>query len=141
MADIDNIKDEAKEAYNDVREETQEVVQEVKAAFKGEKLDSANTVGGAGYRSDDNTNKGPAVASLVLGILSLICACFGYSSIAGLIFGIIGIVLGAKARKVSQTGLATAGFVCSLIGLILCAIGLVCVIACAGAVGLLSAFS
>ena len=74
-------------------------------------------------------------------ILSLICACFGYSSIAGLIFGIIGIVLGAKARKVSQTGLATAGFVCSLIGLILCAIGLVCVIACASAAGLLSALN
>ncbi|MBO4563653.1 MAG: hypothetical protein J5772_08590 [Clostridia bacterium] len=76
-----------------------------------------------------------AVASLVLGILSLVCAFFGYSSIAGLIFGIIGVALGANARKQAQTGLATGGFVCSIIGLILCAIGLVCAIACASAVG------
>ncbi|MCR5809385.1 MAG: hypothetical protein K6G56_07465 [Clostridiales bacterium] len=74
----------------------------------------------------------------MLGVLSLICALFGYSSILGLVLGIVGVALGAKARKEAQTGIATAGFVCSLLGLIFCAIGLVCVIACAGAAGILS---
>ena len=137
----DNIRDEARGAFQDVREEAQEVVQEARATVKGEKLGSAGTVGGAGYRADNTTSNGSAVASLVLGILSLICAFFGYGAILGLIFGIIGTVLGAKARKTSQTGLATGGFVCSLIGLIFSAVGLVCAIACVGALGTLSAAS
>ena len=138
MADhMENLKEEAKEAYKEIREEAQEVVQEAKATATGEKLDSAGTVGGAGYRADNNTSNGGAVASLVLGILSLVCAFFGYGAVLGLLFGIIGTVLGAKARKVSQTGIATGGFVCSLIGLIFSAVGLVCAVACVGALGVL----
>jgi len=138
MADhMENLKKEAKEAYKEIREEAQEVVQEAKATATGEKLDSAGTVGGAGYRADNNTSNGGAVASLVLGILSLVCAFFGYGAVLGLLFGIIGTVLGAKARKVSQTGIATGGFVCSLIGLIFSAVGLVCAVACVGALGVL----
>lgn len=130
---------EAKNSFTEVKEEAAEVVQEVKAAIKGETLATANTVGGAGYRAaEDPAKKTPATASLVLGIISLICALFGYSAILGLILGIIGVVLGAKARKINQTGVATAGFVCSLIGLILCGVAIVCVVACAGAVGILS---
>lgn len=131
---MNDIKNEAKSAYDDIKEETQEVVEEARAAVKGEKLDSSDTVGGAGYRESGSASNGMAIASLVLGILSMVCAFFGYSAILGLIFGIVGVVLGAKARKVSQTGLATGGFVCSLIGLIFCAIGLVCAVACASAV-------
>ena len=136
---IEDIKEEAKSTYYDIREETQEVVQEARAAVTGTKLDSANEVGGAGYRAANNTSNGSAIASLVLGILSLICAFFGYSAILGLIFGIIGVALGAKARKAAQTGMATGGFVCSLIGLVFCAIGLVCVVACVGTLGALGA--
>ena len=98
-------------------------------------------MGGAGYRADNKTSSGAATASLVLGILSLICVFFGHGAILGLVFGIVGVVLGAKARKESQTGTATAGFVCSLIGLIICAIGLVCVIACVSSLGLLGFLS
>ena len=136
---IEDVKAGAKDVVQDVREEAKEVVQEVKAAASGQKLDSAQTVGGAGYRAENNTSSGKAVASLVLGILSLICAFFGYSAIVGLIFGIVGVSLGAKARKEAQTGLATGGFVCSIIGLIFCALGLVCAIACVGALGALGA--
>jgi len=136
---IDDVKSEAQSTFSDIREEAHEVAQEARAAVTGETLGSSNTVGGAGYRAANNTSNGGAVASLVLGILSLICAFFGYSAIVGLIFGIIGVALGAKARKVSQTGLATGGFVCSLIGLIFCAIGLVCALVCVGTLGALGA--
>ena len=115
--------------------------QEAKASVTGQQLNTAGTVGGAGYRADNKTSSGSATASLVLGILSLICVFFGYGAILGLVLGIIGVALGAKARKESQTGMATAGFVCSLIGLILCAIGLVCVVACFGSLGLLGALT
>ena len=116
--DLENIKADLKETVQAVKEEAEEVVQEAKATVHGQKLDSADTVGAAGYR-DNSGPSGTAIASLVLGILSLICALFGWSSIAGLIFGIIGVALGAKARKEAQTGVATAGFVCSIVGLIL----------------------
>ena len=136
MADnMNKITEEVEGAFKDVRDEAQEVAQEARAAIRGERLESANTPGGAGYRASNNTSNGGAVASLVLGILSIICSFFGYSSILGLILGIIGVVLGAKARKISQTGIATGGFVCSLIGLIFSGIGLICTIALVGAIG------
>ena len=131
--------DDIKNIVNDIKEETKEVIAEAQSAVTGEKLDSADTVGGAGYRDTGKTSNGLAIASLVLGILSLVCAFFGYSAILGLIFGIIGVVLGTKARKVAQTGLATGGFVCSLIGLIFCAVGLVCALVCYGTLSALSA--
>lgn len=133
MADIkEEVKQEAQSIIEDVKEEAQEVVQEAKAAASGKQLDSANTAGGAGYRDPENKTSGKAVASLVLGILSIVCVFFGYGAILGLIFGIIGTVLGAKARKEAQTGIATAGFVCGIVGTVICAAGLVCAIACIG---------
>lgn len=60
---------------------------------------------------------GKAVASLVLGILSIAIPYIGF------ILGIIGIVLGNRAKRIidkgneSGRGLAVAGFVCSIVGL------------------------
>ena len=127
---FDDLKEGAKGAFQAIKEETQEVVQEAKATATGQKLESAGTVGGAGYRADNSKTSGLGVASLVLGIISIVCAWFGYGAIVGIILGIVGVVLGAMGRKQSQTGLATAGFVCSLIGLALSTARLICVIAC-----------
>lgn len=69
-----------------------------------------------------------AVASLVLGIISLVFLFI--VPIVGVIVGLVGIILGAMARKVPEKqGMATAGLVCSIIGV---ALGLVMFIACAG---------
>ena len=134
---VKDVKSEASNIFRDVREEAAEVAQEAKAAIRGEELATANTVGGAGYReADDPKKNGKAIASLVLGIISLVCALFGFGAFLGIILAIIGVVLGSKARKINQTGLATAGFVCSLVGLILNGVAIVCVIACAGAAGI-----
>ena len=75
-----------------------------------------------------------AVASLVLGIITLILALFGSSfQWVGLITGIIGIILGAMARKQGvKKGVANAGFICSIIGFALCAIVWIACIACVG---------
>jgi hypothetical protein len=66
-----------------------------------------------------------ATASMVLGILSL---CLGWIPFAGLVLGIIALVLAGKAKKIADAnpgvyppgggGTRTAGFVCGLIGLI-----------------------
>ncbi|MGP1348829.1 MAG: hypothetical protein ACTTK0_04215 [Stomatobaculum sp.] len=74
------------------------------------------------------------IASLVLGIISILANLFGQGQF-GMIFAIIGIVLGALGRKnPSQSGIATAGLVCSIVGLIM---GLLVFIACMACVGIL----
>ncbi len=128
----EEVKQEAQGIISDVKEEAQEVIQEAKAAVSGQQLDTADTVGGAGYRAQGGKTNGTAVASLVLGIVSIVCILFGYGAILGLVLGIVATVLGAKARKESQTGMATAGFVCGIVGTVLCAFTVVCTIACLG---------
>lgn len=69
--------------------------------------------------------KGKAIASLVLGILSLVLILTGAGSFIGIITSIIGLVLGSSAKKLlppEERGMASAGFVCSLIALILSAL-------------------
>ena len=75
------------------------------------------------------------VASLVLGILSIVLGGFGgiSSGWLGAIIGIIGIILGVQAKKIpEQKEIASAGFVCSVIGTIL---SLLFYVACAACVG------
>lgn len=59
-------------------------------------------------------SNGAGVASLVLGILSIIA--FLYLSVIGIIMGIIGIVLAAIQNKKWKNSIATAGLVASIIG-------------------------
>jgi hypothetical protein len=62
-----------------------------------------------------------AIASLVLGIVSIVLAFIPVINIAGAIAGIVGIILGAIARKQlaaegKPMGQATAGLATSIIG-------------------------
>lgn len=84
--------------------------------------------------------KGRATASMVLGIIACVLGWFVWVSIAGLICGIIGLVLAAKVRKEAQalgekpTGIMTAGLVLSIVGTALCGILFVACTICAAAV-------
>ena len=72
------------------------------------------------------------IASLVLGIVSLVCGFFlaGFQWV-GAIVGLIGIILGALGRKnPEQKGVSTAGLVCSIIGFVLCIILYIACVAC-----------
>ena len=74
--------------------------------------------GGVG---DGQVGDGRSTASLVLGIVSLVlCWIFGI----GIIPGIIAIALAAGARRTygRRDGLATAGFVCGIIGTVISAL-------------------
>lgn len=66
--------------------------------------------------------------SLILGIASIVLVFSGILGIIGIAAGVVGLILGGKARKMlpeGQRGMATAGFVCSIVGLGICAIGVV----------------
>ena len=90
---------------------------------------------------------GSSIASLVLGLISLLCAWFGYGALISIITGIIGIILGAlisiitgiigiilgiKGNKIQQTGMGTAGIVLSIIGLVLSIIVFFACVLCIG---------
>ena len=74
------------------------------------------------FPSDSRGNSGMAITSMVLGIVSILgCAFYGILSI---ITGPLAIWFGVKAKRAvregrasqSSTGMATAGFVCGIIG-------------------------
>lgn len=63
------------------------------------------------------------VASLVLGIISLVLCFIPGMSIVGIVLSLIGIIFGALGVKnPDKKGAATGGLVCSIIALVLCAI-------------------
>ncbi len=74
-----------------------------------------------------------AVASLVLGIIALVCVFFGYGAWLGLILGIVAIILAAQAKKTEPSnGVATGGLVCGIIAVILDAIVAISCTLCVG---------
>lgn len=75
---------------------------------------------------------GSSIASLVLGLISLLCAWFGWGALISIITGIIGIILGIKGNKIQQTGMGTAGIVLSIIGLVLSIIVFFACVLCIG---------
>ena len=109
----DDVKANFKSSVQDVKEEGREVLQEAKAAATGQKLASSNEVGAAGYRSTDDSSKPLAIGSIVCGVIGLL-----FGGVIAILIGLVGVVLGAKARKTSQTNLATVGFVISAAGVI-----------------------
>ena len=70
-------------------------------------------------------NNGFAIASLVLGIVSVAFCFFGTLIIIGLACGIVGIVLAAKGQNSHKKGFATAGLVLSIVGVSLGAVFLI----------------
>ncbi len=76
-----------------------------------------------------------AIVALVFGIISIILSFCGYGSFVGLVLGIVGIILAAKARKTQPSGMATAGLVLCIIGTVFSGILAVACVICAGCVG------
>lgn len=69
--------------------------------------------------ADNGSGKanGLQVASLILGIFSIVlCCCYGVPSI---ILGIVGIICAIMGNKESKSGVGTGGLVCSIIGIVL----------------------
>ncbi len=78
--------------------------------------------------------KGMAVASMILGIVSIVLSCIWYISVPA---AIVGLILGIMHnKKNAKNGMATAGIVCSVIGLILMVIMLLALGALLAAIGM-----
>ena len=78
------------------------------------------------------------VAALVLGIIAIVFSILGLGVPFGLICGLIGIILGAVAKKKNPfNGLATGGLACAIIGTILSVIAYVACAACISSIAML----
>lgn len=86
-------------------------------------------------QSQNSSNHNKAIASMVLGIIGVVCVFFGYSAFVGIVVSIIGLVLGVQVQKESPEGMAKAGVILSIIALGACAVVLVACVACAGLIG------
>ncbi|MEM9419544.1 MAG: hypothetical protein AAGA25_10920 [Planctomycetota bacterium] len=89
---------------------------------------------GSGFRMNNLPSSGKAVAAMVLGIVSLIgCLFYGVPSV---ICGPLALVFAKQAKGQVQRGevnsssdsMATAGFICGLIGTILGGVGILAVV-------------
>lgn len=79
-------------------------------------------------------------ASLVLGIISMVIGTLagGGFNWVGVIVGIIGIVLGIEGKKKpEQAGMAQAGFICSIVGVVLSLLTYIACVACVGCLALI----
>lgn len=69
----------------------------------------------SGREPGENT----AVAALIMGIAAVVFWFFGYSAVASVVLGILGLIWADKAKKEGYTGdKRTIAFVLSLVGLI-----------------------
>lgn len=78
---------------------------------------------------------GKTVAGLILGISSVALSFTVMLSAFGLAAGIVGLIFAIQERKVHPSGMATASFILSLIGLIAGALSTVACVACMGFYG------
>lgn len=88
-----------------------------------------------------NDGNGFSIAALICGILGIIGSWIPVVTYFTTVFAILGLIFGLKGRKMSiaaygkPSGMATAGFVLGIIGCAFAALGLICVLACAGVIG------
>ena len=95
-----------------------------------------SNVNTSGASNGNEPGKGAAVASLVLGVVSIVTWFFGMGALIGLITGVIGLICASNAKKAGFVGgMRTAGFVCSLIVVIGSALVFVACVACVGVLG------
>lgn len=71
-----------------------------------------------------------AIVSLILGIASIVLGCC--VPYLGIALGVGGIICSVMSKKKQKTGMATAGLVCSIIGIVLTLIWIVCSVALVG---------
>lgn len=95
---------------------------------------------------ENNNGKGLSVAGLVLGIVGIVLFWYPMVNTIALVASIVGLVCSVKGKQAATadgapSGLATAGLVLSIIGLVFSAIGFlsctVCSLCVVGSAGLL----
>jgi len=80
------------------------------------------------------------IAGLILGILGAIGSFLPGVVFAAWLFALVGIIVSALAMKKGEGGIAVAGLVLSIVGLVIALPRLICVALCAQAIGSMGAW-
>ena len=119
---------------NTIPEKGKHQLIQIKTYKKGTTEMEENKVNFNEQEVKDVNGKSKATVSMILGIISLVCIFTGIGAIASVVLGIIGLVFAKQSKELGySSGTRTAGFVCSLIGLIVGGIVVVCVLLIGGA--------
>mgnify|MGYP005796021857 CR=1 FL=1 len=84
----------------------------------------------------EQQSNGKSIASMILGICSVVFLFTGTLALIGIACGIVGLILAISVRKQAQEagqkpdGMSTAGLVLSIIGLAVCVVVFVSCVAC-----------
>lgn len=115
------------ETYKEPERVEAEIVEEGPKVEREESTSSYSYANSENAGADEENAAGPigySIASLVCGILGLLCCCCGYFglivSVAGIVLGIVSINKGCEGR-----GMAIAGIVCGGIGAAIIVLGLI----------------
>ncbi|MDR3295732.1 MAG: DUF4190 domain-containing protein [Clostridiales Family XIII bacterium] len=91
----------------------------------------------SGYNFGQENNagqpNGQAIASMVLGIVGVLCifsTALVIPAPIGVILGIIALILGINAKKKQPSGMATAGIVLGIVSIVFCLLGFIACVAC-----------
>lgn len=74
-----------------------------------------NNSGNELYADNKKPGRGFGIASMVLGILSLVCCCTAYF---GIVLGVLGLIFGIISYKKGSNGFAIAGIITSSFGIL-----------------------
>ena len=85
--------------------------------------------------SNTSGGKGAGIASLILGIMSLVLAPWGLVAVLALILGIVGMILAIVQNKKNKTGVATGGLITSIFGMVISILVLIACVACTNLLG------
>lgn len=98
-------------------------------------------------RPEPKPGKGLAITGMVFGISSAALCEIALIPIAAnvmgwlpIVLGIVGLILSVMARKQGQRGMATAGLICSIIGIAISCIGFICYVGMCAAAGSMELF-
>lgn len=125
------------EQETNTEREEQEVTEQQPAEEEKKEAESPGTVSDEKFLCFEKKNW--SVLCLVLGIVSIVFAWFGYGAIVGIAAGILGIILSKRAKDAGlSNGQLTAGMVLSVIGVIGGILIFVSCVACSGFAACLS---
>lgn len=91
------------------------------------------------HNTPESTTNGMAIAALICGILGIVGSFIPVVTYFTTVLAILGIIFGVKGKQQadlinSGKGLATAGLVLGIIGTVFGLLGVICALACAGAI-------
>lgn len=101
-------------------------------------MENQNNPNTYGSLQQQDPNRSKAIASMVLGIVSLVFLWFGWGSLVAIVTAIVGLVIATQVRKAPpgpSIGMANAGFVMCIIALALSAFVFVACVLCVSAIG------